>query len=405
MSAIRRILAVATLRAREGLRGPLAWFLVLFLAASAAGMLLVPGEPGLEHQRAVDGLVLDLGLLFTVLAAASIGAASLAGDREAGRESLLRAGALRPVELMAGGFLGQAASLAVLTVGVFLGTISLTGLLAGGDGDRTPTRVLLRAEHLLDANGDEVTDRLLALTRRVPAATYVFDAPRSALAEEPETTVRVVVVEMIDDMQAGLPQTYPVGVRVDEGPERILTLRTGNPIVIDVRRTEFREEGGTRFTIRRIDPAYTLTLLPTGFHVEGRTRSFTANLAKAFGAWFLALLIVAAAGQALSTVVGAPVAAAGAIFLGLLGRSLGVFEEALAHASRVPDALAPGLEFVARATIRVTPDFDAFDLTEPVTARWDIDPALLADRLRNGLPGIVVLLAAALLLLALGRRR
>ncbi len=401
---VRRVLAVAGLRAREGLRGPVLWFLLFFAALAAAAALWTPGEPGLERQRAVDGFVLDAALLVSILAAAALGAASLPGDREAGRESLLRAGPIRDPEFLVGGLLGHAAGLVVLLFGMYLGTLSVTALLAGGDRDRAPTRTPLRAELLRDYQGRPVVGRWSYLVPTANAATYTLNATADDLEPGEDADAYVNLREIVDDMNAGIPETYPVAIRVGEGPERITRNRTGNPLTFTIDRAELAGEGGIDIEIRRIGPAYTLGVAPGGLVVQGRIRSFPQNLLKTFAGWLLGLIVVAAGANALAAVVGAPVAAAGTLLIALVGRSLGLLSEAAVHLERAHVAVAGVGRVLLELVSLVVPDLTAYDLSMQITTRWDINLGVLGSRALAALSGAGALLLLTLALRAVRRR-
>jgi hypothetical protein len=403
VSVVRRIAAVALLRIREALRGPLAAFLVIFLLAAAAVALFTPGEPGPDRQRAVDGFVFDVALLVTVLAAAAIGSASFAADRESRREVLLHATPLRPAELVVGTVLGHAACLVVLVLGAAAGFLAVTGWLAGGDEDRAETRVPIRATRLVDEDGRKVTGVMLSRSRL--EATYELDLrPDDPAFEAGPAKVWIHVQEFVDDLGGGIPTLYPVRVRVGKRPDLVLNHRTQNPIVIDVAAEDLVRDGPTPITIRRADPAYTLGLTPLGLVAQGPRRSFALNVAKAFLAWLLGLLVIAGAASALGTLVGAPVAVAGALLFVLLGRSLGLFREAAAFVGRASHALAGVGEDALTAVTRVLPDFQKHDLGVQVTTRWDIEGAVLLDLLGSAAAWIAVLAALTFGLLWLRRR-
>ena len=303
MGAFRRVLGVARLRAREGLRGSVLWFLLLFAALAIGAALATPGEPGVERQRAVDTFVLNTALLVSILAAASIGSASFPADREAGRESVLRASAIREHELLIGGLLGHAVCLLVLLFGMYLGAISITGLFAGGDRDRAATRTALRADHLVDDHGHEVVKRWCNLLLTEPSAIYTLPATAADLEPGEDAQVFVQLREMVESLDGVIPETYRVAVRVGEGPERIVTNRTGNALEFTVQREELNDAGGTRIEVRRIDPAYLLGVAPGGLVVQGAVRSFPLNLAKTFLSWFLGLVVVMAGAKDRKSVV------------------------------------------------------------------------------------------------------
>ena len=285
---IRRILAVAHLRIREVARGPLLPFLILFLVSAAIAAVATPGEPGPDRQRALDGFVLDIALLVSVLAAAAFGAGSLAGDRDSERESVLHASPLKRLELLAGGLLGHGGALLILGLGLLLGTISITGLLGGGDRDRASTRIPIRAGTLLDGEGEPVTGRWLFLTRDAPEGVYLLEAARDSLdaGDGIETAaVWIQLREIVENMNFGMPEVYPVAVRVGDGPERIIELRTGNPLKFDLAIAEIARDGGTRISVHRLDPSIILGLAPGGLVVQGQARPIVWNLAKALLAW------------------------------------------------------------------------------------------------------------------------
>ncbi|MHC4470404.1 MAG: hypothetical protein ACYTDY_15215 [Planctomycetota bacterium] len=404
MSIPRRIAAVALLRSREATRGPLTAFLVVFVLAAAAVALLTPGEPGPDRQRAVDGFVFDIGLLVTVLAAAAIGSASFAADRETGRGVLLHATPLRTAELVIGGALGHAACLLVLVLGAAAGFLAVTGLLAGGDADRSTTRRPIRAVRLLDERGREVAG--IKLRGENLAATYMLDVAREDLGVEDGAPARVLIQleEYVDDMGGGIPAVYPVSIRVGDGPDRVIRQRVDNPLEIELTADSLLPEGMTPISVRRVDPAYTLGLGLGGFVAQGHRRSFPMNVAKAFLAWFFGLLVIASAASALSTLVGAPVANAGALLLVLLGRSLGILSETAAFLARSEESLARTGAGVLRSMVDVLPDFGAYDLGLQLTTRWDIDAATISGRLGSAAAEVGVLLLLALALLVLRRR-
>ena len=397
---MRRIMGVAAVRAREGLRGPVTAFLLLYLALAGAAAVAAPGEAGVERQRAVDGFALDAALFTAVLAAAVLGATSLAADRDSGREPWLRATALRDVETLVGGLLGHAAALGVLLAGMLLGFLATSGLLAGGH--RAPTRVALRAEALLDGAG-RPAERGVLLTRAEPEATFVLPARRADLAEGPDCRAYLMLAEFAEDLDS-LPDEYPVAVRVDDGPERVLLHRTGDPLEFDLEAGSVRAEGGTRIAVRRVDPSYTLGLAPGGLLAQGHPRSFPLNALKAVLAILLALLPLAAAGAALSTCLGAPVGAAGALLFALVAKSAGFIREAASYADSGASAAA---RFAARtldAAAKVLPDLADFDLSVPVVARWDVPPAQLLGLLPFALAWAAAFLVFGLIALAVRRR-
>ncbi len=395
-AVLRRVFGVAALRAREGLRGPVLWFLLLFVALAVAAALGSPGEPGVDRQRAVDTFVLHAALLVSVLAAAAIGSASLPGDREAGRESVLRASAIREHELLIGGLLGHAACLAILLGGMFLATISITGLLAGGDRDRAATRTALRADRLTDHRGREVIGRRCYLQKDAPAAVYTLSTAATELESGEDAKVFISLREVVEDMSAGIPKVYSVAVRVGDGPERIIQNRTGNTLSFTVRREELADSGGTPIEVRRVDPAYTLGLSPGGLLVQGAIRSFPVNLLKTFVSWFLGLLVVVAGANAMAVVVGAPVAAAGTLLMALLGRSHDLLAESAHHLSKAAAPIADLARGVIEAVSALVPDLMAYDLVRQVTTRWDIEFPVLLSRSLAAVTG-----AAGLILLAL----
>ena len=396
MAAIRRILGVAGLRAREGLRGSVPWFLLLFIALAVAAALGSPGEPGVARQRAVDTFVLNAALLVSILAAAAIGSSSLPADREAGRESVLRASAIREHELLVGGLLGHAAGLLVLLFGMYLGAIAITGLLAGGDRDRVATRMALRADRLVDDHGHEVFSRWCHLKLEEPAATYTLPATAADLEPGEDAKVYVQLREVVEELGGGIPETYRIAVRVGDGPERIIEMRTGNPLEFTVERDDLNDSGGTEIEVRRIDPAYALGVAPGGLVVQGRIRSFPVNLLKTLLSWFFGLLVVVAGANAMAVVVGAPVAAAGTLLMALLGRSHDLLTEAGYHLEKLHIPMAEVLRGALGVVSGLVPDLVAYDLVRQVTTRWDIDVSVLLGRGFAALTG-----AAALLLLAL----
>ena len=403
---IRRVLAVALLRTREVARGPLLPFLLLFLLAAAIAALATPGEPGPDRQRALDGFVLDVALLVSVLAAAAFGAGSLASDRESARETVLHASPLRRLELLAGTQLGHAAALLILGLGLLLGTISITGLIGGGERDRASTRVPVRAGTLLDGKGESVLGRWLMLTRAAPEGSYVLDAPEGSFDAGPgvrAADVWIQIREVVEDLNAGMPEVYPVAVRVGAGPEEVIQLRTGNPLRFALDISEVRGEADTRIFVRRLDPELAIGLAPGGLVVQGRTRPFVLNLAKAFAAWLLGCIVIAAASNAFASVVGAPVAVCGGLFLALVGRSLSLLAETAHYLEEASGALGAGGRRALEAVVAAAPDFRAFDLTHLVTSRWDIGLAALADRLGASVAAAAVLLAVAWVLLWLRR--
>jgi hypothetical protein len=395
VNPLRRVIGVAGLRAREGLRGPVLWFHILFAALAIVAALASPGEAGVDRQRAVDTFVLNAALFVSILAAAAIGSASLPGDREAGRESILRASAIREHELLIGGLLGNAACLLVLLFGMYLATISVTGLLAGGDRDRAATRTALRADRLTDYQGRAVVGRWLSLPTDASFGTYTLPATAEELEPGEDAQVFIDLREMVVDLGAGIPEVYPVAVRVGDGPERIIRNRTGNPLEFTVQREELADSGGTEIEVRRIDPAFLLGISPGGLLVQGAIRSLPVNLLRAFASWFLGLLVVMAGANAMSVLVGAPVAAAGTMLIALLGRSHDLLAESAEHLKQaVPTAdLARGLIETVSA---VVPDLLAYDLITQVTTRWAIEFPVLLGR---GLAAVTG--AGAFLLLAL----
>ncbi len=399
MAALRRLLGVAGLRAREGLRGSVLWFLLLFSVLAIAAALASPGEPGVDRQRAVDTFVLNAALLVSVLAAASIASASLPADREAGRESVLRSSAIREHELLVGGLLGHAACLLVLLLGMFLATIAITGLFAGGDRDRAATRTALRADHLVDDQGREVVGRWLSLVMDAPSATYTLPATAADLEPGEDAQVFVQLREMVEELGGVIPETYRVAVRVGEGPDRIIENRTGNPLEFTVQRKELNDAGGTRIEVRRIDPAYALGVAPGGLVVQGAIRSFPLNLLKTFVSWFFGLLVVMAGANTMAVVVGAPVAAAGTLLMALLGRSHDLLNESVQHLEKLALPVTDIARHVIDVIIALVPDLMAYDLVRQVTTRWDIEVEVLLSRGFAALTG-----AAGLLLLSLGFR-
>ena len=128
------------------------------------------------------------------------------------------------------------------------------------------------------------------------------------------------------------------------------------------------------------------------------------NVAKAFAAWFMGLLVIAASAAALSTVVGAPVAAAGALLVALLGRSLGILEETARYLGQAEHRLAGTLSGAVEGLIAVIPDFHAYDLGEQLITRWDIDAAILLDRGAYAAVAVGVLLLVTLVLVTIRGR-
>ncbi len=401
MSAVRRLTGLAVVRAREGLRGPVAAFLALHVALCVVAGLAAAGEAGPDRQRAVDGYALDAALFVSALAAAVLGATSLAADREAGRDPLLSSTALRDHERLLGGHAGHAAALLVLLAGMLLAALAASTLLGGGE--RAPTRKALRAGTLLDGAGRPAVGGVL-LTTDAPEASFVLDAPRASLAEGPECRAFLMLREYVDDLAGAIPESYPVAVRVDDGPERVLAHRAGAALEIDLAREEVREAGGTVFRVRRVDPCYSLGLFPGGLVVQGRLRSFPLNAAKAMFGWWLGLLVLAAAAGALSTVVGAPVGAAGTLLFALLARSTGWIEEAIGYAGEWGGATRVSAR-VMEAVAAVLPELSAYDFTLPVLSRWDVEPADLVARLPAAALACAALLGLGWVVLLVRRRR
>jgi hypothetical protein len=401
MRAGARLFAVSAVRLREGLRGPVPAFLVVYLAVVAAAAFAVPGEAGPDHQRAVDAFALDAALLVAVLAAAVLCATSLAADRDAGREPWLRATALRDLEVLAGGLLGHAAALAILLAGIGLAFLAATGVIAGGY--RAPTRIAIRAQELFDA-ADRPAPRGVVLTRDAPEATWVLPAVRGELEPGRPCRAFAMLTEYAEDMNS-LPELYPVAIRVGDGPERILRHRTGNPLEVEFLPGDLRPEGTTRVAVRRLDPAYALGLFPGGLVVQGRERSFPLNSGKALLAWFLALLPLGAAGVALSTFLGAPVGIAGALLFALLSRSVGWIAEMASHAFESTNEAARLAARVLVNAASLLPDLARFDLSVPVVTRWDIPGRSLLALAPPALAWAAVFLVLGLAARAAGRRR
>jgi len=400
VSAARRIAAVALLRYREGARGSLVVFLLAFLGLSIAACLLVPGEPGPERQRVIDRLVFGAALLVSALAAASLAAAPDPGDRAAGRDAVLSAGPLRPAEGIAGAWLGHGACLVILLAGMFAGALAITGLLSGGDRDRRPTRTAVFPERLEGPDGRAAAGPVVLLEAG-QAATYVLREPDLA-PDGPEVTVRISLYSGPDTLD--FPESFPVAVTVGTGEAREVRVRRTEPLRFHLNPEEAAATRELPIRIQRRGPVYALGLAPGGLVVEGRRRSHAANLAKALLAWLGGLLVLAAAAAALGTFVQAPVAVAGALLLALTGRSLGLLEEAARYLS----AEESGGRIAASALSRIVaiwPDLTAADLTDPVTAGWDIASSILFDRLPATLIGAGVFLGAAWAVVAIRRRR
>lgn len=406
MSRARRVGAVALTRIREGVRGPVLLFLLIFLGLAIAATLITPGEPGTERQRAVDGLVLQIARLVLVLAAAALATASLSGDRDAGREPLLRATPLGPVELLVGGFLGHAACLLVLLAGMYFGSISVTGFFAGGDTDRIATRVRLQDTALFTADGRRVENQWARLTKRHPTAYYEFDVERDKLPfdEAGGAQAWILLLEILAGRDRGFPDQYPVGVRIGGREEQILQIRRENPVKFTLRPDDIPASGPLRIHVRRVHPAFNLGLRPGGLVVQGRTRPFSVNLLKALIAWFLALLPVCAAATALSTLTGAPVAAAGTLFFVVLATSHGFFREAAGYAASGQLPAPAAGRWIIEHLPALLPDLSAYDLSVSLTERWDIATELLFGRMIPSLSASAVLLALAYLFLFIRRR-
>lgn len=405
MSALPRLLAVARLRATEALRGPFAGFLLLYTVLAVAACLLPPGEAGPDRQRAVDRFALDAALLVTALAAAAFGAGSLPADRESGRASLIDTGPLRRHELLGAGLAGHAGALALLVAGAFAVFLLATSLLTGGAADRTATRVPIRAERLLSFSGEPAPHGVV-LTEERPEATFLLPVGRREIerAAAGAGSVRAwVELRELYDTDSGIPVSYDVLVTVGDGPVRRITVGRGMPLSFELRPSEIRPGPDTPVAIRRIDPAMRFGLAPGGLLVEGPPRPFLRELGAAAFSWLLGLAVVAAAAAAFSTVLGAPVAVAGTLLFVLVGRSLSLLHEAagyLAGESPQGRILAAGL----RWTAAIWPDFELYDRTRPLVARWALPLDEVAARIPAALLSVLVLLAAARLLLAIRRR-
>jgi hypothetical protein len=394
---------VAVLRAREGLRGPVLVFLGLFLAGAAAAALLTPGEPGLDRQRAVDAYVLDVARYVSALAAIVLAAASLSGDREARRAPLLRATPLRDAELLLGGLLGHAACVLALLLGIFLGALSVTAHLAGGPRDRVVTRERLSAVSL--AGGKEQGDWVF-LTEDAPEAVYEVDPPREDLpfdAEPEGVKAWIRLREILDLGLESVPETYPVGLRLGSGPERVLQVTHKTPVRFTLTADHFRD-GPLRIRVRRMHPAFVLGLHREGLAIQGRPRSFALNLGKALGGWFLALLPLLATAALLSVAVGAPVAVAGTLFLLLLGLSHGLIDEAAWYAKKGMLPITGYGRGALAALGLLIPDFAALDFSLQVAERWDIGLRYLAEQVPGALLATMAPLAVAWGLLFVVRR-
>jgi len=388
---MRRILAVARVRFAEGRRGPLPAFLLVFAGLAVAAALGAGGEPGPDRQRTVDGYVLDAALLLSALAAAGLGAASLAADRESGRESVLAAGPLRPHETLIGGLVGHAAVLALLLGGMLALGTTVTEVLTGGSGDRAPTREQIREARLaggsfrLDEEGETATIEILA--------------PRGAVFDGPDPRAFVGITEYESERARNYPSAYPVAVRPGRGAEREVLKEWGRPLEVELDPGDFPEGAPLAIRLRRVDEEYDLEIVAVAVH--GRRRPLLVNLAKAGAAWLLGLLVVAAGAAALSTVVGAPVAAAATLALVLLGRGLPQMAETAGYLARGGSSLGAS---VLEGAVRVLPDFRAYDLTTQVVTRWDAPATLLLERAGAAAVAVAVLLAAARLLLFARRR-